>query len=103
MSDLDPADVFRRLHQDFPEPLRRHIFVVGSLAAAYHFRAALEDHAVNTKDADIVVYPAGHVVSCRRIAERLFRDRWTRREASYPLKARQPLGDLRTLRLDPPG
>ena len=72
MSGLDPVDVFKRLHRDFPKPLQKHIFVVGSLAAAYHFRTALEDHAVNTKDADLVVHPAGHVSSCKRIAERLF-------------------------------
>ncbi|MBI2898597.1 MAG: hypothetical protein HYY17_00260 [Planctomycetes bacterium] len=54
MSKLDPVEVFERLRKEFPRPLQKHIFVVGSLAAAYHFRTALEDHAVNTKDADLV-------------------------------------------------
>ncbi len=103
MSGLDPVDVFKRLHRDFPKPLQKHIFVVGSLAAAYHFRAALEDRAVNTKDADLVVHPAGHMVSCKRIAERLFLDGWTRHDASYPRESCEPLAQLMALRLYPPG
>lgn len=103
MSALDPKAVFERLHGDFPRPLQKHLVVVGSLAAAYHFRAALEDRAVNTKDADIVVHPAGHVSSCKRVAERLFADRWTRRDTSYPQKRRMPLDDLRAIRIYPPG
>ncbi|MBI2932541.1 MAG: hypothetical protein HYY16_12900 [Planctomycetes bacterium] len=103
MSKLDPVEVFERLQGDFPRPLQKHIFVVGSLAAAYHFRAALEDHAVNTKDADVVIHPAGHVTSCKKIAERLLRDGWTRlADASFPQEHIEPLDDLRTLRLYPP-
>jgi hypothetical protein len=102
MKKLDPERIFDRLRRDIPAPLHGRVFVVGSLAAAYHFRTSLEGRAVNTKDADVVVHPAGNVASCRRIAERLFGDGWTRRDDSYPRAARAPAGELRALRLHPP-
>ena len=55
MAELDPRKLFSRMASDIPRPLQKHVFIVGSLAAAYHFRAALERRAVNTKDADVVI------------------------------------------------
>ncbi len=78
MMALDPRRIFGRLSKDIPQPLQKHIFIVGSLAAAYHFRARLEGRAVNTKDADVVVHPAGNVASCQQMASRLIELGWTR-------------------------
>lgn len=53
MNRLDPDALFRRIAADVPADLRGHLFVTGSLAAAYHFQARLEGRAINTKDADL--------------------------------------------------
>ena len=75
---LDPELLFQRLVDDLPTDLQEHAFVVGSLAAAYHFRVELRRQGVNTKDADLVVHPAGHTVSCAAMAERLLDLGWRR-------------------------
>ncbi len=68
MKKLDPSALFERLAGDIPGDLRANLFVTGSLAAAYHFQSQLEGRAINTKDADLVVHPAGNVISCRQMA-----------------------------------
>jgi len=78
------------------------MLIVGSLAAAYHYRARLKRRAVNTKDADVVVQPAGDVASCRSIAERLLREDWTRTDKCYPAPRSRPPEALRAIRLHPP-
>lgn len=103
MNALDPKKLFRRLTDDIPKPLQRHIFIVGSLAAAYHFRSELDRRAVNTKDADVVLYPAGDVRSAKALASQLLGSGWTRTEACYPQSKRTPTRELRAFRLYPPG
>ena len=103
MKALDPKKLFRRLADDIPGALRRHIFVVGSLAAAYHFRSELKSRAVNTKDADLVLYPAGDVRSAKALAGKLLDLGWTRTDQCYPQERRNPVGTLRAFRLNPPG
>ncbi|MBX3415396.1 MAG: hypothetical protein KF708_22120, partial [Pirellulales bacterium] len=76
MNRLDPETLFQRLATDLPPTLRKHLFVTGSLAAAYHFRDQLIGRAVNTKDADLVVHPAGDTESCCRIAQQLLQLGW---------------------------
>jgi hypothetical protein len=80
MKKLDPAALFERLAADIPRHLHANVFVTGSLAAAYHFRAQLEGRAINTKDADLVVHPAGNVTSCQQMARRLIDLGWIRTE-----------------------
>ena len=75
MSKLDPSLLFRTLCTDIPQDLRRDVFVTGSLAAAYAFKVRLLGQAVNTKDADLLVHPAGNVDSAGRMAERLLANR----------------------------
>ena len=65
MIELDPKKLFRRLAGEIPKILHPHVLIVGSLAAAYHYRSQLKTRAVNTKDADLIVHPAGDVGSCR--------------------------------------
>jgi hypothetical protein len=103
MTKLDPAALFERLAADIPGDLHTNIFVTGSLAAAYHFQAQLEGRAINTKDADLVVHPAGNVVSCQQMAGRLVDLGWIRTEECYPRSNPEPADELRAIRLYPPG
>ena len=98
---LDPVALFQRLASDIPNELHGSLFVTGSLAAAYHFQAQLEGRAINTKDADVVVHPAGNIISCQQMAERLIEIGWTRTEECYPRPTPEPAGDLRAIRLYP--
>jgi hypothetical protein len=85
MSKLDPVQLFRALCQDIPEDLRRDVFVTGSLAAAYAFKVRLVGQAVNTKDADLLVHPAGNVTSAQKMAERLLQVGWRPTDQCKPL------------------
>src|SRR5438477_226864 len=99
MNKLDPTALFERIAADVPSELHNHLFVTGSLAAAYRFQAELEGRAVNTKDADLVVHPAGDVKSCRAMAERLLNGEWSRTEMCYPMPTPTPESELRVIRL----
>ena len=103
MNRLDPTALFTRIATDVPSELHRHLFVTGSLAAAYHFQAKLEGRAINTKDADLVVHPAGNVDSCRHMARTLLDLGWTRTAECYPKRNPDPVDELRAIRLYPPG
>jgi hypothetical protein len=102
VNKLDPQVLFQRILRDVPEDLHGNLFITGSLAAAYHFRAALEGHAVNTKDADVVVHPAGDVEASRRMAERFLASGWRRADNCYPQSMSEPADSLRAIRLLPP-
>src|SRR5438105_4142189 len=102
MADLDPVQIFKRLAQDIPETLRKHIVVTGSLAAAYEFRVQLQSLAVNTKDADLVVHPASNVMSAQQIAERLLNIGWMRTANCVPSATQFPSEQLWAIRLMPP-
>lgn len=102
MNRLDPKVLFERLASDIPGSLRKHLFVTGSLAAAYHFRDLLVDRAVSTKDADLIVHPAGDVESCRQIAEQLLRLGWHRTSACRAQPTAEPRDELAAIRLYPP-
>ena len=103
MKKLDPSALFERLAGDIPGDLRANLFVTGSLAAAYHFQSQLEGRAINTKDADLVVHPAGNVISCRQMAGKLIDLGWIRTQDCFPSPAPEPADDLRAIRLYPPG
>lgn len=102
MIELDPKKLFRRLSDEIPKTLHPHVLIVGSLAAAYHYRTQLKTRAVNTKDADLIVHPAGDVGSCKKVAERLLKQGWTRTDKCYPMPRSKPAKDLRAIRLNPP-
>ncbi len=102
MNRLDPETLFERIAGDVPKALHQHLFVTGSLAAAYHYKSQLQGHAINTKDADLVVHPAGHVDSCRKMAEELHGIGWRNSNQCYPQATAQPVENLRAIRLLPP-
>ncbi len=83
-----------------PVELRPNILVVGSLAAAHHFRDELADHSVNTKDADVVVQPAGSLPESVAIAERLLASGWRKHEKCFAIN--EPSDAVRAVRLYPP-
>ncbi len=45
---LDPAPLFGLIARHVPSHLHENLLIVGSLAAAYHFRARLKGAGVNT-------------------------------------------------------
>lgn len=102
MAVVDPRSLFKQLQGDLPADLHEHVFVVGSLAAAYHFQKKLVKGGVNTKDADLVIHPAGDIVSCAKMAERLLDLRWRRKEDCYPSALNVPPEQRRAIRLLPP-
>ena len=103
MNRLDPKELFERIAKDVPQALHRHLFVTGSLAAAYHYQAQLQGRAINTKDADLVVHSAGHVDSCRQMSEQLRDIGWRNTDECYPQATAEPVENLRAIRLYPPG
>ncbi|MFO1021019.1 MAG: hypothetical protein U0903_10020 [Planctomycetales bacterium] len=102
MNRLDPIKLFGRIASDVPRELHEHLFVTGSLAAAYHFRKKLEGRGINTKDADLVVHPAGHTASCQDIANRLLSLGWKNTDDCFAQKSPTPIDNLRAIRLYPP-
>lgn len=102
---VDPEMFFNLLAAKLPDDLRSHVLVVGSLAAAYHHRAELRSRGlegVRTKDADVIIHPAGAVEECRKVAERLLSAGWRRTSECYPQLEAEPPDDLRAIRLYPP-
>jgi len=106
---IDPVVIFDLLAHHVPRDLRQHLLVAGSLAAAYHHRDQLRDHAVNTKDADVVVQPAGAVKEAAAVARRLVADGWKPVDGCFPQPTPEPPGGrndpewLRAIRLRPKG
>ena len=100
--ELDPTLLFDMLDASVPRNSQPHILVVGSLAAAYHHRDQLKNRAVNTKDADVIIHPAGAIKESKRIAQQLLDDGWRRTEKGSPSAASVPAAELRAIRLYPP-
>ena len=104
MSKLDPVALFRTLVRDLPADLRGDVFVTGSLAAAYAFNVRLRGQGVNTKDADLLVHPAGNVDGARGMAERLLAIGWRPTAQCKPtVELPADPGQLWAIRLTPPG
>lgn len=99
---LDPRVLFTLIAHHIPEDLHQNVLIVGSLAAAYHHREQLQTRAVNTKDADVVVQPAGALRQCHAMALRLLQEGWRRHPECSARKSPEPAGDLRAIRLLPP-
>jgi len=97
---VSPDAVLDTLSQELPPDLRNHVVIVGSLAAAYHFRVEIRG-PIRTKDADLAIRPAGAIDKCEHIAQRLLTDGWRRTKDCVPRStANHP--ELRAIRLNPP-
>lgn len=68
--------MFARLATELTADALDHVLVVGSLAAASHHADNLVAGGVKTKDADLVIHPAGHTVAAQHIARRLLSQGW---------------------------
>lgn len=103
MNTLNPKELFQRIADDIPHSLHQYVFVTGSLAAAYHYDARLKGRGINTKDADLVIHPAGNTTSCGIMAEKLRGIGWRNHSECYPRTTAEPNDVLRAIRLWPPG
>lgn len=102
IATVDPRALFARLRQELPAEVLDHIVVVGSLAAAYHY-ADQVGRGVKTKDADLVIHPAGHTVAAQEIANRLLQRGWRERTRDRePGTGSTPPSELPAIRLYPP-
>lgn len=99
---LLPEVLFRRIAELVPAALHPNVLIVGSIAAAYHFRAQLAHRGVNTKDADVVIRPAGAFEECQTIAETLLAAGWRRHEKCFACPSPRDADELRAIRLRPP-
>ena len=85
--DVNPTVLFELVSLHLPADLRPNVLIAGSLAAAYHFRDRLIGGVINTKDADVVIQPAGAVAECQTIARRLLGEGWRKERRCVPRKA----------------
>lgn len=106
MSDLSPRDVLRQIADSLPEAFRKHVIIVGSLAAAYHFPRESGERRVATKDVDLMVVPhAAAVVAAQEVTSRLIDAKWSLRPHlrwGTPGTSEQPTDALPAVRLQPP-
>jgi hypothetical protein len=102
MANLDPKGLFDLIGVHVPKDLKPNILIIGSLAAAYHFRGKLQSGAINTKDADLVVRPAGATAECAKIAQRLIDEKWRRTEKCHAMPEETSADQMRAIRLFPP-
>ena len=106
-TEHEPQDPLRSGRTHLPTELHPHVLVAGSLAAAYHHRDRLIGGVINTKDADVVIQPAGAIAECERAAKLLLANGWRRTDACYPRATRTPTDGspadewLRAIRLFP--
>src|SRR5262245_53797584 len=84
-----------------PRELHRGVLLVGSLAAAYHYRGRIGG-SVRTKDADVVIQPAGALATCKEVAQQLLREGWRRTHNCHGMPPGTPNDELRAVRLYPP-
>ncbi len=103
---MNPASVFREISSAVPPDCRRHIVVVGSLAAGYHFFGEDRSGLVHTRDVDCVLEPAESAAEAgQTIARWLLDARWqlrTKHEQTRPADETTPDQELPGLRLFPP-
>jgi hypothetical protein len=82
--NIEPGILFDLISHHLPRNLRPHVMIAGSLAAAYHHRARLIGGVINTKDADVVIQPAGAITECQAIANRLLAEGWRKTDKCFP-------------------
>jgi hypothetical protein len=102
-NDVSPKLVLELVAKDVPTELHDNLLIAESLAAAYHHRERLQRDVIRTKDADVVVQPAGALKECQEIARRLLACGWQpMKDLCWPCKSPSPVDALRVIRLSPP-
>lgn len=104
VTTVDPRALFQRLAHELPHELLNRVFVVGSLAAACHHTDRLKNGGVKTKDADLVLHPAGDETPAQEIARLLRARGWRHRRLGgfEPGTRETPAAQLPAIRLYPP-
>ncbi len=107
MADISPEQALARVANAIPADIRKHITIVGSLAAGYVLRTKITPNAVRTKDIDCVLFPfAQATVAGATIAAKLLNAGWTLRtdeDFPEPGDKNTRLDKLPVVRLHPPG
>lgn len=106
MNGLTPADVLAQVSAALPENCRKHVIVIGSLAAGYSYFAGDSTKAVRTKDVDCILEPfEAAVTTGEEITRALIDAGWQRRltgEHTVPGSPSTPDSELPAVRLYPP-
>lgn len=104
VTTVDPRDLFARLVRELPAQVLERVYVVGSLAGAYHHVDRLAGRGVKTKDADLVIHPARDVTPAEEIARQLMERGWRPKPDGEraPGTAATPATELPAIRLYPP-
>jgi len=102
---LDAALLLERVATKVPSALREKVVVVGSIAAAWHFRDVSGSAAVATKDIDLLLRPSVDAVTTAQALGRLLVEEGWR--PTYPpgwsaAGSTSPAERLPALRLSPP-
>lgn len=107
MDILEPRKILADLAGHLEESLRENLVVVGSLAAAHHAGRRLRRRGVATKDADLLVHPAGDEKFAGVLMDKLLGKGWVRSTMKFkechPLPISTPPEKCRAIRLHPPG
>ncbi|MFT7553412.1 MAG: hypothetical protein ACI9BV_003746, partial [Rhodothermales bacterium] len=101
---VSPKMLTERLSGELPAEVKQGMVLIGSLAAAYHYRNEIGASAIRTKDADLLLSPrSAAVLSGQRGAEVLLDAGWTPQlEYGLPGKSPKPANALPVIRLFPP-
>ncbi|MBK7091960.1 MAG: hypothetical protein IPH59_09625 [bacterium] len=106
MADISPEQTLERVASAIPARIRKHITIVGSLAAGYVLRTKITPGTVRTKDIDCVLSPfAQATISGTSITTTLLNAGWTLRpdsEFPEPGNKETDLDKLPVVRLYPP-
>jgi hypothetical protein len=107
MSEITPAAVLRQVSDSVPTDCRKHVVIIGSLAAGYHFFGDDAEKAVRTKDVDFMLEPFHAAVGAgQKIARQLLAAGWRPKGTGghhAPGDANTPEDQLPAVRLYPPG
>lgn len=102
---LDAALLLERVATRVPPSLRDKVVVVGSIAAAWHFRDVSGSAAVATKDIDLLLRPSvDAAATARALGQGLVDEGWrpTYPPGWSPAGSTSPTEELPALRLSPP-
>ncbi len=106
MNQIPPSKVLTEVRDAVPAGCRKHIIIIGSLAAGYHFFGEDRSKAVRTKDVDCVLEPFHAAVGAgQTIARQLLDAGWQRRtrgDHQRPGDEHTPVDQLPAVRLYPP-
>ncbi|MGB5107287.1 MAG: hypothetical protein WBP29_07960 [Candidatus Zixiibacteriota bacterium] len=106
MADISPEVVLSKVAAAIPKEVRKHITIIGSLAAGYALRSRIGHAEVRTKDIDCVLFPFAHAsVAGVAIARKLLEAGWTLKEDDdfpAPGDKSTSLEKLPVVRLYPP-